>query len=150
MFNNYTKTVFTEQEEMDIKIGDPVLESFFVDDIAQLNEAERKELMASEEFKTLVEMGYISEASVMYLDKEDDLSRRIAVAAAQLEKEAGGALYAELEKAIAKKKAIMAKIAKKNRAAAIKYAKAAQKQYIKATPGAFKKRISIVGVDNKE
>lgn len=143
MFNTYNKTVFNEQETMEIKVGDPLVESFIVEDIIMMEESARKEFLASEEFKALVEAGYVSEASVMYLDKEDDLSRRIAMAAAQLEKEEGGALYAELEKTIAKKKAIMEKIAKKHKTAATKYAKTAQKEYIKATPGAFKKRITI-------
>lgn len=119
-------------------------ELFLVDELVNtLSQEELQEFVESAECQALIESGAVSQQSVMYLSKMDDLTRRTYVAAIQMSRSAKDSLYKELEKAMKKREDVLGKIYKKYGIQARKDAKSAQREFIKKVPNRFKRRITV-------
>ena len=102
-----------EEGSQDIQDYDMLLENLIYDMAATMSDDERKYFMESDTFQNVVNEGGISKRTVVRMNKLDDLTRRIAVAAFQMAKQDNDPNYKALKKLIAKKQAIKAKILKK-------------------------------------
>lgn len=122
---------------------DELIESFLVDDLSRLNEAQIAEFCApGGAGEALVEAGKMSKKTVVRLSKADDLKRRSMMAAMQRAKEKGDPLFDKLALNRVKEKDLLDAIYNKYKMIAEKDAKAAQKEYIttmKKVPGSFMK-----------
>lgn len=121
-------------------------EMFLIDELMNtLTEEELREFVNSPECQALIEAGDLSQQSVMYLNKIDDLTRRTYVASIQMARSSKDSLYDQLEKVMQKREDILGKIYKKYAVQAKRDAKMAQREFIKKVPNRFKRRITISG-----
>lgn len=106
-------------------------------------EEERKAYLESEEVKTAVNEGNVDRRSIVFLNKQDDLTRRIKIACLQKAKEDNSAEWQQLRKVQAKRKALLAKIAMRYTPRVQNTALKAQRQMLRTTPNAFSRPIKI-------
>ena len=130
-----------EEGSQDIQDYDMLLENLIYDMAATMSDDERKYFMESDTFQNVVNEGGISKRTVVRMNKLDDLTRRIAVAAFQMAKQDNDPNYKALKKLIAKKQAIKAKILKKYATRVKPAVMKAQKQLIKINPTYFTRPI---------
>ena len=120
-----------------IEDQDSLLESFMVDLISRLDDNARKVYLESEEFQALYEAGVVKHRTLVRLSKEDDLERRIHVAALQRAREKGDADWEALRKNRINERRLLNKIYAKYSMQVKRDAIQAQKRLIKITPNIF-------------
>lgn len=130
-----------EEGSQDIQDYDMLLENLIYDMAATMSDDERQAFMESDTFQNVVNEGGISKRTVVRMNKLDDLTRRIAVAAFQMAKQDNDPNYKALKKLIAKKQAIKAKILKKYATRVKPAVMKAQNQLIKINPTYFTRPI---------
>lgn len=123
-----TSTIVMENE---LKQPEELLESYIYDEISRLSDEKRQEFVNSQEAQGMLEAGLISRKTLVRLSKNDDLERRIGMAAIQLSKESDDALYDQLVKVRIKERELLDKINAKYANRATRVAKIGQKDYLK-------------------
>ena len=116
-----------------------LMENMLVDYVSGMDDEARKDFMESTEFQALLQEngGFVGRKSVVRLNKVDDLSRRIQLAAFQKAMEDGDPNYKELKKLQAKRRKLKSKIFAKYSNRVKNDAIKAQRALIKINPRAF-------------
>lgn len=115
-----------------------LMEAFVVDTVARMSDVDRQAFLESDCFKQMCEAGLIeSSRSIMRLNKEDDLTRRIKVAAIAKAHANGDQLEADLRKVRVREQDLLNKIYKKYSMQVKRDAITAQKKLIKINPQVF-------------
>lgn len=117
--------------ENELKNQEELLEAYIYDEISRLSDEKREEFVNSQEAQGMLEAGLISRKTLVRLSKNDDLERRIGMAAIQLSKESDDALYDQLIKVRIKERELLDKINAKYVNRATRVAKIGQKDYLK-------------------
>lgn len=117
--------------ENELKEPNELLEAYIYDELSRLSDEKREEFVASEAAQTMLEAGLISRKTLVRLSKNDDLERRIGMAAIQLSKEHDDVLYDQLVKVRIKERELLEKINNKYANKATRVAKIGQKDYLK-------------------
>lgn len=117
--------------ENELKNQEELLEAYIYDEISRLSDEKREEFVNSQEAQGMLEAGLISRKTLVRLSKNDDLERRIGMAAIQLSKESDDALYDQLIKVRIKERELLDKINAKYANRATRVAKIGQKDYLK-------------------
>lgn len=125
--------------ESGVKDINALMENFFFDTISALSEEERKKYLASDECKALEEAGVIGKKTFVRLNKLDDLSRRMQLAAYQKAKEDGDPNYKKLKKIQAIRRHLKHKILAKYQNRVKQDVIKAQRALIKINPTYFTK-----------
>lgn len=113
-------------------------EAFIFDELCKLSDAEVQAFIESDEAKSMLEAGILTKKTLVRLTKQDDLSRRMTMAAMQFAKEADDPLYHQLKKVHIKERELRNKINNKYSSKSQRVAKIGQKEYLKGkTPLAF-------------
>jgi hypothetical protein len=124
-----------------------LLEAYILNELSQLPDEIKESFATSEEAKTLLERGIISKKTIVRLNKTDDLSRRIKLAAFQAAKEHNDSLWDQLVKNRIKEKDLIEKIVQKYHTKATQSAKLGQRDYLKSNLGKnFMRPVSPVRV----
>ena len=114
-----------------------LLESILVDQVRRMDDTSRNEYLRSDEFQNLCEAGVATRKTIVRFNKQDDLTRRIHLAALQKAKEENSPLWHKLHKNRIEEKKLLKQIIErygmKVRADAIK----SQRRLIKLSPKAF-------------
>jgi len=115
----------------DLKNPNELTESYIYDELSRLPDERKKEFLESQEAVALEEGGIISRKTLVRLSKEDDLSRRLKMAALQLAKDSDDILFTQLTKNRIKERELLEKITAKYSMKATQAAKLGQKAYLK-------------------
>lgn len=118
------------------ELVEATIEAMIADDLAKMTKAQLEMFLNSEELKALDEessslVGNIGKKTIVRLDKNDDMERRIGMAALNIAKENRDPLWIQLAKNRQKEKKLLNQINKKYEMKATKVAKKAQKSYMK-------------------
>lgn len=108
-----------------------LLESYIYDEISKLSDEKKQEFVQSEAAQVMMEAGLIGKKTLVRLSKNDDLERRMGMAALQLAKDSNDILFDQLTKIRMREKELLDKINKKYETKAAKAAKMGQKEYLK-------------------
>ena len=73
-------------------------EAFIADALDRMNDEDYKAYTESDEFKNLVEAGVVGRRSIVRMNRSDDLTRRIHLAAIQMAREQGDSDWEALRK----------------------------------------------------
>lgn len=121
------------QVVMENELSNPneLLEAFIYDEISRNSDEKRQEFVNSEAAQSMLEAGLISRKTLVRLSKNDDLERRMGMAAIQLSKENNDSLYDQLIKVRIKERELLEKINNKYANKASRVAKIGQKEYLK-------------------
>jgi hypothetical protein len=132
----YNPMGIKEDASLDVELKNPnaLLEAFIIDEVSRMSDADRNEFMESAEFEYLVSEGVIAKHTLVRLSKEDELTRRMKVAALQIAREKNDPLYAKVLKYRSLEKDALAQIVKKHGNQAQRVAKKTQREYIKNNP----------------
>ena len=103
----------------------------------------RHEYLESAEVQQAVNEGSLDRKSIMYLNKQDDLTRRVKLACLAKAKEENSNEWQQLRKVQAKRKELLSKIAVKYTPRVQQNATKAQRAISKATPNAFTSAIRL-------
>ena len=115
-----------------------LMEAFVVDTVSRMNDADRQAFLESDSFKQMCEAGLINESrSIMRLNREDDLTRRIRVAAIEKAHQSGDQLWDRLRRNRIVEKDLLNKIYKKYSMQVKRDAIASQKKLVKINPQVF-------------
>lgn len=114
-----------------------LLENMLVDLVSRMDDDSRKAYMESSEFQNLLEAGVVGRRSIVRISKNDDLTRRIHLAAIQAAKEAGDADWEALRKNRVKERELLNRIYKKYAMKVRGDAVRSQRRLIKLSPKAF-------------
>lgn len=117
--------------ENELKDTNELLEAYIYDELSRLSDEKREEFVQSEAAQAMLESGLISRKTLVRLSKNDDLERRIGMAAIQLSKEHDDVLYDQLVKVRIKERELLEKINNKYANKATRVAKIGQKDYLK-------------------
>ena len=101
----------------------------------------RQEYLESAEVQQAVNEGSVSRKSIMFLNKQDDLTRRVKLACLAKAKEENSNEWQQLRKVQAKRKELLSKIAVKYTPRVQQNAIKAQRAMLKVTPNAFTRPI---------
>ena len=112
-------------------------ETYLVDLISQMSDEQRKVYYESDEFQNLLEAGVAGRRSIVRMNKQDDLTRRINLAAIQMAKEKGDADWEALRKNRVNERRLLDKIYSKYSNRVRRDAIQSQKNLIKLSPRAF-------------
>ena len=112
-------------------------EAFIADALDRMNDEDYKAYTESDEFKNLVEAGVVGRRSIVRMNRSDDLTRRIHLAAIQAAKEAGDADWEALRKNRVKERELLNRIYKKYAMKVRGDAVRSQRRLIKLSPKAF-------------
>lgn len=135
-----TENIFDESEETEgdgIQDDNALLETFLVDQVSNMSDADRKAYLESDEFNALVEAGVIGRRSIVRMNKQDDLQRRIHLASIQKAREVGDADWEALRKNRINERRLLNKIYMKYSNRVRRDAVQSQKRIIKLSPRAF-------------
>lgn len=122
--NNYSGTC-------DIQDMQTFEEACMIMELANMPLEERQAIFESDSYQVLEEKGLIGKKTRVTLNKNDDLERRETMAALQLAREAGDALFDKLALNRVKEKELLAKIRVKYQGKAKRAAAIQQKDYLK-------------------
>jgi hypothetical protein len=114
-----------------------LMETFVVDYVSQLNDAERKAFMESKDFQLMCEAGVVGRHSITRLNRFDDLTRRINLASLQMAREKGDADWEALRKNRIRERQLRERIFNKYATRVRNDAKQAQKRLVKINPAMF-------------
>lgn len=126
--DNLTGSIYNENE---------LIENMLVEMVSRFDDETRKAYMESDEFQNLLEAGVVGRRSIVRISKNDDLTRRIHLAAIQAAKEAGDADWEALRKNRVKERELLNRIYKKYVAKVRGDAVRSQRRLIKLSPKAF-------------
>lgn len=125
---------------------DGVANILIIDELRRLlTEEELKEFVESSECEALQEARVLKRRSIVRLSKTHDFNRRARLAALQIAKNKKDPLVKQLSKTIKLKRNIMDRIYQKNKSAAEKSARDAQRKYYRRVPAL---RLRIPGLDS--
>lgn len=130
--------------ELDINM-DELLEAFFFDEHYSDSDEEKRALL--EDFDTLTEAKKISRKTIVRLNKNDDLNRRVGIASLQLAKDNNDTLWKALVKNRVKERKLLAAIRKKYGRNAVNVARQGQRAYVS---GQGTKKINTPKLQPKE
>lgn len=128
------------EEKLDLEVQDKeaLQEAFIYDELCKLTDEEKQAFIESDQAKAMLEAGILTKKTLVRLTKQDDLTRRMSMAAMQFAKEADDPLYHQLKKNRIKERELLSKIEKKYASKSQRAAKIGQKNYLKGkTPLAF-------------
>lgn len=126
----------TEGEEGIIDMP-ALIETMLVDAICQMPDAQRHAYLESQELQDLCEAGIVGHRSITRLNKQDDFTRRLHLAALQKAKENGDANWEALRKNRIQERMLRAKIFAKYENQVRRDAMQAQKRLLRISPKAF-------------
>ena len=129
--NNTTKSILGE----DLENPNAYTEALIFSEAAALPQEERKAFIESEEAKVLLEKKLLSRKTLVRLSKQDDLARRVKMAAFQIAKQKKDQLWAKLVKNRVIERQLIRKIVQKYQNQAVRLAKQGQRDYVKAATG---------------
>lgn len=116
---------------------DALIETMLVDVICQMPDDVRRVYMESDELQQLCEAGIIGHRSITKLNKQDDFTRRLHLAALQKAKENGDADWEALRKNRVRERQLREKIFTRYENQVRRDAQQAQKRLLKLSPRAF-------------
>ena len=116
---------------------DALMENMLVDEMNRMSDAEFEAYTESSEFNNLVEAGVLGRRSLVKMNREDDLRRRIHLASIQMAREQGDADWEALRKNRINERRLLKKIYTKYQNRVRRNAMQSQKRLIKLTPDAF-------------
>lgn len=116
---------------------DSLIETMIVDLISQMPDEQRKAYMESTELQLLCEAGVVGKRSITRLNKQDDFTRRLHLAALQKAKEEGDANWEALHKNRIQERKLREAIFKRYENRVRRDAMQAQKRMQKLSPQAF-------------
>lgn len=108
-FNNQ----YDNMDSNDDLIHEALLEAYFIDEISRMDDDERQAFFNSDAFQALYEAGAVNKRAFVALNKVSELTRRKALAAMELAKEAGDPLWKALKKNRIKEKKLLNAIKEK-------------------------------------
>lgn len=114
-----------------------LIETMLVDAICQMPDEQRKAYMESDELQMLVEAGVVGHRSITRLNKQDDFTRRLHLAALQKAKEQGDANWEALRKNRIQERKLREAIFRKYENQVRRDAMQAQRRMMKLSPKAF-------------
>jgi len=118
-----------------------LLEAFAADMISEMPVEERTVFLASDDCKAMVEAGIIGKKTVVRLSRNDDLTRRVKIAAFMKAKEKGDPLWNKLVQNRVKERQLINALSNKYSNLVKRDAIKAQKELIKINPKAFNRAI---------
>ena len=107
-------------------------ESYLYNELAKLDDEARKEFVESAEAEALLEKAVLNKKTMIRLSRQDDMARRVKIAAYQLAKDKKDPLWTKLVLNRVKERQLISKIVQKYHNAAVKLAKVGQREFIKA------------------
>jgi hypothetical protein len=125
LFTNYNDV--SNQVDMDVNMGE-LLEAFYFDDHYSDSDEEKRELLESAD--VLLEAKKISRKTIVRLNKNDDLTRRVSMASLQLAKDNNDTLWKKLVKNRINERKLLSAIRKKYSNKAQIVARKAQSMYV--------------------
>lgn len=114
-----------------------LIETYLVDLISQMSDEQRKVYFESDEFQNLLEAGVAGRRSIVRMNKQDDLTRRINLASVQMAKEKGDADWERLRRNRVEERRLLDRIYQKYSNKVRKDAVQSQKNLVKLSPRAF-------------
>ena len=114
-----------------------LLETYLVDLIGQMSDEQRKVYYESDEFQNLLEAGVAGRRSIVRMNKQDDLTRRINLASVQMAKEKGDADWDALRRNRINERRLLDRIYQKYSSKVRRDAIQSQKNLVKLSPRAF-------------
>lgn len=106
--------------------------SYLYTELAKLDDEARKEFVESAEAEALLEKAVLNKKTMVRLSRQDDMARRVKIAAYQLAKDKKDPLWTKLVLNRVKERQFIAKIVQKYHNAAVKLAKVGQREFIKS------------------
>lgn len=106
--------------------------SYLYAELAKLDDEARKEFVESAEAEALLEKAVLNKKTMVRLSRQDDMARRVKIAAYQLAKDKKDQLWTKLVLNRVKERQLIVKIVQKYHNAAVKLAKVGQREFIKA------------------
>jgi len=122
----------TGEQEPGVQDRQALVEYFMYDELSHLPDDKKQEFLASEHCAAMLEAGTFRKKTLVKLSKNDDLSRRMKMAAFQLAKEKNDPLWDLLVKNRIKERDLIGKISNKYASASARDAKLGQRDYLKA------------------
>ena len=116
---------------------DAMLEAAIVQEVEMMHDDERKAYLESDEFQNLVEAGVVGRKTVVRLNRNDDMNRRIHLLCLQMGKENGDADWEALRKNRIRERQLQQKLYTKYGNRVRRNAITSQKRLIKLSPKAF-------------
>ena len=116
---------------------DAMLEAAIVQEVEMMHDDERKAYLESDEFQNLVEAGVVGRKTVVRLNRNDDMNRRIHLLCLQMGKENGDADWEALRKNRIRERQLQQKLYTKYSNRVRRNAITSQKRLIKLSPKAF-------------
>jgi len=126
----------TEGEEGIIDMA-ALIETMLVDAICQMPDAQRHAYLESQELQDLCEAGIVGHRSITRLNKQDDFTRRLHLAALQKAKENGDANWEALRKNRIEERRLREQIFARYANEVRRDAMQAQRRLLKISPRAF-------------
>ena len=114
-----------------------LLETMLVDAICQMPDQQRRAYLESDELQMLVEAGVVGHRSITRLNKQDDFTRRLHLAALQKAKENGDADWEALRKNRVRERQLREKLFQRYESQVRRDAMQSQKRLLKISPKAF-------------
>ena len=112
-------------------------EAFIADALDRMNDEDYKAYTESDEFKNLVEAGVVGRRSIVRMNRSDDLTRRIHLAAIQMAREQGDSDWEALRKNRINERRLLNKIYTKYSTRVRRSAIQNQKRLVKLNPSMF-------------
>lgn len=112
-------------------------ECMLIDQMERMSDEEYKAYTESDEFKNLLEAGITGRRSIVKMNRQDDLSRRINLAAIQMAREKGDADWEALRRNRVQERRLLDRIYKKYSMRVRRDAIQSQKRLVKLSPNAF-------------
>lgn len=132
---------FDNKENVSSIIGEELtnpnglLEAYICAEASKLPQEERVAFAESDEAQVLVEKQVLNRRTLVRLSKNDDLARRVKMAAFQIAKQKKDPLWTKLVKNRVIERALIKKIVQKYNNQAVRVARIGQRDYIKAAKG---------------
>nr|DAP83755.1 MAG TPA: hypothetical protein [Caudoviricetes sp.] len=114
-----------------------MLENMIILEANLMNDEQRKAYMESDEFQNLVEAGVVGKRSVVRLNRNDDMNRRIHLLCLQKGKEEGDADWEALRKNRIRERQLLQKLYRKYGNRVRRDAVVSQRRIMKLTPKIF-------------
>lgn len=130
-----------DAEEYDGEDGivdhEALIETYLVDLISQMSDEQRAVYYESDEFQNLLEAGVAGRRSIVRMNKQDDLTRRINLASIQMAKEKGDPNWDALRRNRVQERRLLDQIYRKYGNKVRRDAIQSQKNLVKLSPRAF-------------
>lgn len=114
-----------------------LVETMLVDIVSQMPDSQRRAYLESQELQDLCEAGIVGHRSITRLNRQDDFTRRLHLAALQKAKENGDANWEALRKNRIEERRLRESIFKRYESQVRRDAMQAQKRLLKISPKAF-------------